>query len=211
MSDSGPLKIRVLVIEDNPDDVVLLNVRLGRVQDLSYTIDHVTTVAEAIEKAQAVSYDLVFVDYKLGPVESDAKVPDLRDAGLSCPMIALTGQGDEYVAASMIKSGADDYLVKADLPGAHFDEVLRRALSKSQDEQALRQQAVEVRRRLATLSPREREVLDEILAGLTSKEIAAKLHRSTETIKAHRAHILSKMQAGSTPELVRMVTVTGAA
>jgi FixJ family two-component response regulator len=135
----------------------------------------------------------------------------IRDAGFRGPVIALAGQADVYRAAEITLAGADHYLLKQDLPGPRLLAVLRGAVDHARisgperpapAEQAERQDTLE---KLARLTPRESQVLDEIVLGLTNQQIADKMHRSVETIKVHRSHIMSKMQAQTTADLVRRV------
>ncbi|MEM6551582.1 MAG: response regulator transcription factor [Planctomycetota bacterium] len=121
----------------------------------------------------------------------------------------LAAQGNAYIAAEVTRAGADAYLAKADLSPA----VLRSTLDQLFDLARLRaaQHALHLhtRRALASLTPRENEVLTHIIAGLTTRQIADRLHRSEKTIKIHRANLMRKMNANTAGHLVRLALDAG--
>ncbi|MEM6392050.1 MAG: LuxR C-terminal-related transcriptional regulator [Planctomycetota bacterium] len=116
----------------------------------------------------------------------------------------LTANGNAYIAAEVTRAGADAYLAKRDLSPA----VLRSTLDQLLDLARLRaaQHAVHqhTRRALSSLTPRENQVLQHIIAGLTTRQIADRLHRSEKTIKIHRANLMRKMNANTAGHLVRL-------
>ena len=127
----------------------------------------------------------------------------LVDAGCPLPIVFITGHGDIPTSVQAMRAGALNFLAKPvnddDLLGAvreaiETDRVARRA----QRDMAL------VRERLATLTPREREVLDQVVAGRLNKQIAGDLGTVEKTIKVHRARVMEKMGARSLAELARM-------
>ena len=200
-----PTTYSMLVIDDNEDDALLLEARLAALEGWQINLDHVLDPADAGETVERDRPDLVFLDYRLGSMTGLELLAQLRAAGLRCPVIVLTGQGDEYIAAELSSAGADAYLVKDDLSTDRLPETMRRVLDDAErDAPQIEEKAVTLQR-LQRLTPREREVLGEIVSGLTNKQIAAKLHRSIETIKVHRSHIMAKIEADSTADLVRRV------
>ena len=124
-------------------------------------------------------------------------------------MVFITGHGDVPTSVRAMKDGAVDFLEKPFTADQLLDCV-RRALETHRlrhAEQAARQDLEE---RLAALTPREREVLDLVVAGLLNKQIAARLGTAEKTIKIHRGRVMEKMQVSSLAELVRMVERAGA-
>lgn len=200
-----PLTISILLIDDNEDDARLLDEWLSRLSDWQVRLEHVADPGKAVESIQTSNPDLLFLDYRMGPVTGLDVLRQVRGANLLLPVIVLTGQGDEYIASEITQAGADAYLVKDDLPTPRLADTMRRVMEQAQQSAPQREEQAQTLQRLALLTPREREVLDELVAGLTNKEVAAKLHRSVETIKVHRAHIMAKIQAESTADLVRRV------
>lgn len=197
--------ITVLVIDDNEDDAVLLEERLARLPLGEVRLHHVAEPADAAAALDKHRPDLVFLDYRLGATTGLAVLGELRSAGHPHPVIVLTGEGNEYIASEITRAGADAYLVKDDLGTDRLRETVERVLEQAKAQAPVRAERAQTLQRMATLTPREREVLDELVSGLTNKQVAAKLHRSVETIKVHRAHIMAKVQADSTADLVRRV------
>ena len=129
-------------------------------------------------------------------------------AGMEIPIIFLTGYGDIPMTVRAMKAGAVEFLTK---PFRDQDllEAIHQALE--QDRQARDQRAAieELRSRFASLTPREREVMAKVVAGLLNKQIGAELGTSETTVKIHRHQVMEKMGAGSLPELVRMADRLG--
>lgn len=126
----------------------------------------------------------------------------LRSSGCECPVIFITGNGDIRTSVRAMLEGAVDFLTKPieldDLMGAVVRAIDRTRLVRERD--ATRKL---VRRRAATLTPRERQVFEQVVAGLTNKRIAANLGISEKTVKVHRGKVMHKMKAQSLPDLVR--------
>lgn len=197
--------MKLLVIDDNEDDFVLLRERLDQLDQFEFDLLQEADPLAAVDRVRTEAPDVVLLDYRLGPTDGVAVLKQMREAGLLQPVIVLTGQGDEYIAAEITRAGADAYLMKDDPDNDRLARALGSALARAGEAGAEQADRSETLTKLQTLTPREREVLDEIVAGLTNRQIAAKMHRSVETIKVHRAHIMSKVQADSTADLVRRV------
>jgi two-component system response regulator FixJ len=128
----------------------------------------------------------------------------LRAEGNTIPVIVMTGHGDVGLAVEAMKAGAVDFIEKP------FDDetlldAIRQALARHRDERERRVKAADIRRRLALLSERERQVLDGLISGKANKVIAYDLGISARTVEIYRANVMSKMQANSLSALVRMV------
>ena len=168
------------------------------------------------ESAQAFLNKLGSLDF--GCVVSDVRMPGIdgiellgRLKSLQCrfPVIIMTGHGDVPLAVEAMKLGAVDFLEKPfddELLITMVDTGLKRA------EPEVKQEAVtrEIAERVATLSPRERQVMDGLVAGLSNKAIAREYDISPRTIEVYRANVMTKMQAGSLSELVRLAMRAGA-
>ena len=125
------------------------------------------------------------------------------------PVIIMTGHGDVPLAVEAMKLGAVDFLEKPfddDLMIGMVESALTRAEPEARDEAITR----EIAGRVATLSPRERQVMDGLVAGLSNKAIAREYDISPRTIEVYRANVMTKMQAGSLSELVRLALRAGA-
>jgi len=129
-------------------------------------------------------------------------------ANSEIPIIFVTGHGDIPMTVQAMKAGAVEFLTKPFRDQALLDAI-QQALER--DRQTRKQQAnIEtLRRRFDSLTPREREVMAFVVAGLLNKQIAGELGMSETTVKIHRRQVMEKMGAGSLAELVRMVDQLG--
>jgi two-component system response regulator FixJ len=149
-----------------------------------------------------------------GCIISDVRMPEitglellrrLRDQKIDWPVIVMTGQGDVTLAVESIKAGALDFIEKP----YHHEELLGAVRSAVMDtSDAREEEKAEVRKRLAGLSPIERQVLAALTAGQPNSAIAVELAISPRTVEVHRASILTKMQAKSLSHLVRMMMLS---
>src|ERR1700736_4241048 len=130
------------------------------------------------------------------------------EAGMEIPIIFITGHGDIPMTVRAMKAGAVEFLTK---PFRDQDllDAIQQALERDRKARDQRAAIEELRSRFASLSPREREVMARVVAGLLNKQIGAELGTSETTVKIHRHQVMEKMEAGSLPELVRMADRLG--
>ncbi len=165
----------------------------------------------------AVAFLKVAPEVKLGCVITDVRMPELsgvdllrrlQELKLGVPVIVITGHGDVPLAVEAMKIGAVDFLEKP-----FDDEVLlasvRSALNQLDRDSKRQAERGEIEGRLATLSNRERDVLEGLVAGHANKQIAYDLGISPRTIEIYRANLMTKMQAASLSDLVRMALIAG--
>jgi len=126
----------------------------------------------------------------------------LADEKFPLPVVFLTGFGDVATCARAMKAGAVDFLTKPVRREALLSAVAA-ALERDAANRSLRAHMSGLQERYESLTGREREVLALVVSGRLNKEIAGALGNSERTVKAHRAHIMNKMRAGSVAELVR--------
>ena len=127
----------------------------------------------------------------------------LTEKGCILPIIFLTGHGDVSKSVQAMKQGAFDFLSKP-VKDKDLLTAVRAAIEK--DTVARREQAKlsEIRARLDSLTPRERQVLDHVVSGKLNKQIAADMGITEATVKMHRAHVMEKMKVQSVAELARL-------
>lgn len=128
---------------------------------------------------------------------------ELAKSGIEVPIIFLTGHGDIPKTVRAMKAGAVEFLTKPFRPQELF-EAVQQALLRHSEFRKQNADALELRQRLGTLTPRERQVLALVAGGLLNKQIASELGITELTIKAHRGRVMRKMQAASLADLVRM-------
>jgi FixJ family two-component response regulator len=152
----------------------------------------------------------VLLDLRMpGPSGLDLQA-SLAKREQSLPIIFLTAYADVRVSVRAMKAGAMDFLAKPVKRDALLTTV-RAALARNQEKRASREELRSLRARYDTLSPREREVLHHVAAGRLNKQIASAIGAAERTVKAHRARVMAKMEAGSVAELVRAVDRLAAA
>jgi two-component system response regulator FixJ len=145
----------------------------------------------------------IITDVRMPEIDGMELLRRVHDSGLSLPVIVMTGHGDVALAVEAMKLGAVDFLEKP------FDDdallaAVRMALNKNQFDAAQELRKAEVKERIASLSPREEQVLDGLIAGHPNKTIAFDLGISARTVEVYRANVMTKMQARSLSELVRL-------
>lgn len=120
------------------------------------------------------------------------------------PIIFITGHGDVPMAVEAMQAGAVDFIQKPFRDQDLLDRI-NQALEKDAGSRRMLAERNMIRKRLESLTPREREVLDLVVAGKANKVIAGDLNLSQRTVEIHRARVMEKMEAHSLAHLVRMV------
>jgi FixJ family two-component response regulator len=124
------------------------------------------------------------------------------------PIIFLTGTGDIGLSVRAMKAGAVDFLTKP-VDCAQLLAALERARAKESEARRAREDKEALDRRIARLTPRERQVLDQVVLGRLNKEIAAMLGTVEKTIKVHRGRVMAKLEVRSVAALVRLTERAG--
>ncbi len=166
----------------------------------------------------AVAFLDVLPEVQEGCVVTDIRMPQmdglelqrrLHEMGTALPVIVMTGHGDVPLAVEAMKAGAIDFIEKP-----FDDEILlsaiRSALARRARDSERDARRAAIRDRVQRLSEREGEVLERLVAGKVNKVIAYELGISPRTVEIYRANVMTKMQADSLSDLVRMVLVEGA-
>jgi two-component system response regulator FixJ len=150
----------------------------------------------------------ILTDVRMPGVDGIELLRRLRERGFSLPVIVMTGHADVPLAVEAMKQGATDFIEKP------FDDdlligAIRSALEVQGRAAERNQQTAAIQARFASLSERERQVLAALVAGKPNKVMAHDLGISPRTVEIYRANVMSKMQAGSLSELVRMALQIG--
>ena len=127
----------------------------------------------------------------------------LRERNIDLPIIMVTGHGDVPVAVQALKNGAFEFLEKP-FSAQILLEYIHDALHRDMENRLQRSKQDDIVNRLATLTERERQVMDQVVVGKVNKEIAASLGLSKKTIEVHRAHVMRKLKVDTLAELVEL-------
>jgi two-component system response regulator FixJ len=198
---------RVVHVIDDDEDVR---------QSLAFLLSSAGLAVRVHESA--VAFLEVLPEIQEGCVVTDIRMPQmdglelqrrLREVKAALPVIVMTGHGDVPLAVEAMKAGAVDFIEKP-----FDDEILlsaiRSALERRAKDSERDARATAIKDRIDRLSEREREVLERLVLGKANKVIAYELGISPRTVEVYRANVMTKMQADSLSDLVRMALVEGA-
>jgi two-component system response regulator FixJ len=166
------------------------------------------SATEFLAAAPSLTGGCVVTDVRMPQMDGLELLRRLRALDLALPVIVMTGHGDIPLAVEAMKAGAIDFFEKPFSDDAMLAAV-RRALGRRRDDRAREAERDAVKERLASLSARERQVLEGLVAGKPNKTIAFDLGISARTVEIYRANVMTKMDAASLSELVRMALGAG--
>jgi FixJ family two-component response regulator len=195
----------VFVVDDDPS-VRTSTERL--VRSAGFKVKTFGSAKEFLESFRPEGPACLVLDVRL-PGQSGLDLQrELTGSGVQIPIIFMTGHGDIPMSVRAMKAGAIEFLTK---PYRKNDllEAIRASIERDRASRKARLEAGALRQRYEQLTPREREVMALVVAGLLNKQIAGELATSERTIKFHRAHIMQKMEAESLAELVQMAGQLG--
>ena len=188
----------VLVVDD---DAFMRHVLVDAFSRAGFEVETFTSANDLLARADLSPPAVLLLDVQLPGMSGPELQLLLRERGVSIPVIFLTGSSDIPIAVAAMRNGAVDFIEKPFHHATLVDSV-RRALALD-DRTPSGASAPGYAIRVATLTPRERQVLDAMVTGKTSKQIARELGCSFRTIDTHRARVMAKMEAVSLAELVR--------
>jgi two-component system, LuxR family, response regulator FixJ len=174
----------------------------------SYTVRCFALARDFLAAAPTLRAGCLIADIRMPEMDGLEMQRQLAARAFNFPLIVITGHGDVPLAVRAMRAGAIDFIEKpfaVDAILASVEAALARLATTGGDEPI----AAAAAARLALLSPREREVLQGLLAGLPNKSIAYDLAISPRTVEIHRARVMDKMAARSLSELIRMSLAAG--
>ncbi|MGA8759193.1 MAG: response regulator FixJ [Stellaceae bacterium] len=174
-----------------------------------YAVASFASACKFLTAAPTLPAGCVIADIRMPGMDGLELRERLAAAGLAFPMIVITGHGDVPLAVKAMKAGVVDFIEKPFSTVAILGSV-KIAFARLDPAIAQDRPLSAAAGKLALLSPREREVLDGLLAGLPNKSIAYDLAISPRTVEIHRARVMDKMGARSLSELVRLALAAGA-
>jgi FixJ family two-component response regulator len=205
MSQAGNTVIRVHVVDDD----VSFRIAMGRLLEAcGYPVTLYDSAKSFLRASPAREPGCVLLDVNMPELSGLQLQENLREMGVLLPVIFLTGHGDVPMSVRAVKAGAEDFLLKPVGRDALLDAV-ERARIRYQANAQQQSELADLRRRIASLTPREREVFELVVQGLLNKQIAYRLGNTERTVKAQRRSVMEKMRVGSLAELVQAASRMG--
>lgn len=196
----APADKLVLVVDD--DEAVRDSLEL-LLESAGHQVKSFEAAVAALEFCRTRPPACIVTDVRMPELDGLEFQERLAKAGIEVPLIVITGHADVPLAVRAMKAGAVDFIEKP------FSDQVMLASIESALKQPVRATDPALMERLASLTPREREVLELLVIGHPNKVIAHRLDISPRTVEIHRAHVMEKMKARSLPELVRAAMQAG--
>ncbi len=205
MASESSTASMVYVVDDDDSMRSALSALLRSV-DLN--VETFATAQEFVNCTKANVPSCLILDVRLRHESGLALQEDIARGGLGIPVLFITGHGDIEMSVRAMKAGALDFLTKPFRDQTMLDAIAN-ALARDAERLAGDQTKALVRGCYATLTPREKEVMAHVVAGLMNKQIAAELNLSEITVKIHRGQLMRKMASRSVADLVRKAEALG--
>jgi two-component system response regulator FixJ len=198
-------KSNVYIVDD--DDGVRDSLQI-LLESSGHTVRGFASPQEFLDVVGSIDFGCILVDLQMPGMDGLELQHRLRALNVKLPVIVVTAHGDIATAVEAMRSGAIDFVEKPFSDDAILTSI-KMALADRPKLNAEDQIRAAILERLKILSPREREVLDGMVAGHPNKVIAFNLSLSPRTVEIHRARVMDKMQARSLSELVRLAITAG--
>jgi two-component system, LuxR family, response regulator FixJ len=195
----------VYVIDDEDavrDSVALL------LEARDFCVQSFPSAGEFLEAVPSLAPGCVLTDMRMPGMDGLGLLQEIKERSLAWPVVVMTAHGEVSVAVQALKAGASDFIEKP-FPGDALIDALLSALQTIDETREQSADIAEINRRIASLTAREREVLEQLVAGNQNKVIAYNLGMSPRTVEVHRARVMAKMHARSLSALVRMAVNAG--
>jgi FixJ family two-component response regulator len=190
------------------DDAPLRESLTNLLRSVGLRVEAFTSAQEFLRHTRPDVPGCLVLDVRLPGLSGLELQQHLAEVDMAMPIIFITGYGDIPMTVQAMKAGAVEFLTKP-FRDQELLDAIHQALARDRHVREQRAQNEELRRRYRTLTPRERDVMARVVAGLLNKQIAGDLGTSESAVKVHRQHVMAKMGAGSLAALVRMADRLG--
>ena len=195
----------IYVVDD--DDAVRAALR-AMLETAGYRTARFESGVAFLDSLDTVRGACVLLDVKMPELDGLEVQRRLNDRGVTLPVVIVTGHGDIAMAVQAMRAGAADFLEKP-VSRDRLLEAVARAIELGRNVRQDRRERSDIGARLEALTSREREVLEQLVMGRTSKVVAHDLGISSRTVEVYRRNVMAKMDADSLSHLVRMTLVAG--
>jgi len=197
MKEADPI---VFVVDDDP---LIRDGLRSLIKSVGLHVETFGSSREFMQRRPSDAPGCLVLDVRLPGLSGLDLQRELNESNFQIPIIFMTGHGDIPMSVRAMKNGAQEFLTKP-VRGQDLLDAVQQAIARDRAARRERAKMADLRTRFGSLTPRETEVLDLIVAGLLNKQIAGELNIEEVTIKTHRAHIMQKTHAESLAHLVRM-------
>jgi two-component system response regulator FixJ len=187
------------------DDDAVRHFLSGLIESIELRVEAFASARDFLEAYEPGRPGCLVLDVRMPGMSGLELQRELVDQAIDLPVIILTGHGNVQLAVHAMKAGAIDFVEKPFDNELLLDRI-QRAVAENVRVGSERIKRIEIAERIQLLTPREREVLDLVVAGQTNKGVARHLGISEKTVEVHRANVVRKMQAKSLADLVKMAT-----
>jgi len=197
-------KATVFVVDDDPE---MRRSLTGLLEEVDLPVETYSNAREFLDAYDPASRGCLVLDVRMPGMDGISLQKTLKKKGVTLPVIVLTGHGDVPMAVGAVQRGAFGFLEKP-FRAQPLLECINQALALDSETSRHREEKEAIAARVALLTPRQRQVMGLVVAGETTKTIAAALELSPKTVDHHRSQIMDKLQARSVADLVRTVQIT---
>jgi FixJ family two-component response regulator len=197
MSKTSP---RVFIVDD---DIAFSKSLARLVKSIGFEVETYTSAEEFLETRPYKGPSCLLLDVRMPGLTGPVLQRELANRNITIPVIFLTAHGDVPTGIKAMKDGAIDFLLKP-VEEKKLFEAIDKALDKDTQLKKDQREVDRISRLLASLTPRENEILRWIITGMLNKQIAFSLEISERTVKAHRSQVMQKLNVVSVAELVRL-------
>jgi len=200
-SQATDLQPVVYVVDDDPS---IREALAGLLRSVGLEVRAFSSTQEFLENPRPDAPGCLVLDVRLPGAGGLELQSQLLKSDIHLPIIFITGHGDIPMSVQAMKAGAIEFLTKP-FRDQDLVDAVQLGLARDRARRENDKDLVSLRQRFASLSPREREIVIQVARGRLSKQIAHDIGIAEATVKVHRSRAMQKMQAGSLPELGRMV------